>query len=528
MGLDESKRSIADPSQRAMRELAGAGSAAAIGAGLLVGFAAGLVPASVLAAPGDFREDDAEAVWHRSGDAGSSYGWAIARIDDVNGDGVAELAVGAPNHVGVDGAAGRVQLLSGADGAVLWTVDGEAGDRLGYALADAGDVDGDGIHDVVIGAPGTDMNAGALRLRSGIDGSVLLDIPSPEPGAFLGAAVAGAGDLNGDGQPDVIAGAERADGTDQQANGGVVWAFRGGGGTVLWEARGDAGARLGSATAFVGDLDGDGVPDPFVGASDAGAENVGAARVLDGSDGTVRFTLAPDGDGRDFGRFFVASAGDVDGDATPDLYVGDFGAVAAGAGAGRVHIYAGADGAPLETIDGAGPGEGFGPGRGAGDVDFDGVPDLIVGAYASSAGAPQAGRVFVLSLATGTALRTFTSLEAGEQLGFDAVGLGDVDGDGDLDFAVSAAGGDNVYVLEGDGGPPPPDGDTSTGGASTGDASTEGTHANDDGDVAAGPDPSGASGCRCDASSPGRMTWPGLMCLLLTGLALVPLWIRRA
>ena len=91
----------------------------------------------------------------------------------------------------------------------------------------------------------------------------------------------------------------------------------------------------------------------------------------------------------------------------------------------------------------------MGPGRSAGDVNGDGVPDLIVGNYTSSDGAPAAGKVQVFSGATGARLRTITSTTPQENLGFDAVGIGDTNGNGTPDFLISAANRDTVYVVDG-------------------------------------------------------------------------------
>ena len=82
---------------------------------------------------------------------------------------------------------------------------------------------------------------------------------------------------------------------------------------------------------------------------------------------------------------------------------------------------------------------GTGPGREAGDVDHDRRVDLAVGSYTASYGAPGAGRVEVHSGRSGGVLRTITSTTAGENLGFDAVGVGDVDRDHEPDLLVSAA-----------------------------------------------------------------------------------------
>jgi len=91
----------------------------------------------------------------------------------------------------------------------------------------------------------------------------------------------------------------------------------------------------------------------------------------------------------------------------------------------------------------------MGPGRSAGDVNGDGVPDIIVGNYTSSDGAKAAGKVQILSAATGNRLRTITSTMPNENLGFDAVGIGDTNGNGTPDFLISAANLDTVYIVDG-------------------------------------------------------------------------------
>ncbi len=470
------------------------------------------LPAIGLAAPGDFGEPEAQLLWTRGGEAGSRYGWAIADMADVDGDGARELIVGAPRTIGAEGQAGRLEVLSGRTGELLWAVDGQGSDQLGYAMADAGDVDGDGITDVIAGAPGHDDGRGRVEVRRGSDGMLLLSLEGPEPGAFFGAAVASGGRLDAEPGADLVVGAERALAEEGGADAGAVFAYSGLDGEPLWTARGEAGERRGSGTSFVGDVDGDGLDDPFVGARDAGNDQAGAAWILDGATGALRLDLRPGTGGGDFGWFFVAGIGDVDGDEVPDLYVGDFAASAQGAGSGRAHLFAGATGAPLLSLPGAGPGEGLGPGRGAGDVDGDGVPDLVVGAYNSSAGASQAGRVFVVSSATGTLIRSITSLESGEQLGFDAVGLGDTNEDGAPELALAAARGDRVYLVAGI----PIEGDTG-GETDEGDPGETGSAGSED--TGGGGDPAGMGaaegGCSCDAT---RANPTGWACIGLFGL----------
>ncbi len=432
-------------------------------------------PSPTRAAPGDFVEDDAAAIWHVHGQDGSGFGWAVAEIADLNGDGAKDALTSAPWHVERGNTTGLLVALSGRTGEELWRWVGEPGSLLGYAIADAGDVDGDGVHDIVAGAPGAGAGpspAGQAYVYSGANGSTLLTVDGEAPGDGFGTAVASAGDIDGDGLADILVGAETAD-IDPMAddNAGRAYLVAGtNGGFVHTIVGPEAGGNLGSGTAFVGDLDGDGIPDPFIGARSAGEG--GAAFVHRGSDGSELLAVSGGPGSGAFAWFFVATIGDVDGDATPDLYVGDFSASAPDMGSGRIHVFSGQDGSPLFDASGTGANQGLGPGRGAGDVDADGIPDVIAGSYLSSDGANQAGKLTWYSGVDGTILRDVTSLEAGEQLGFDVVGLGDVDRDGLLDALASGASGDNVYVIAGisfedDGGSE----DTGTGTSDTSDTS---------------------------------------------------------
>ncbi len=136
--------------------------------------------------------------------------------------------------------------------------------------------------------------------------------------------------------------------------------------------------------------------------------------------------------------------GDVNGDGIPDVYGADFDD--SPDFSGRAGVYSGRDGSELLSWNGA-PAAGLGPGREACDVNGDGRPDLAIGSY--TYGADGAGRVQIFSGADGSALRTVTSTTPGEALGFDAVGLGDVNDDAVPDLLVSAANGDTVYLIAG-------------------------------------------------------------------------------
>jgi hypothetical protein len=139
----------------------------------------------------------------------------------------------------------------------------------------------------------------------------------------------------------------------------------------------------------------------------------------------------------------------VNRDGTPDFYAADYADGTNGLNAGRAAVYSGRDGSELRVWLGDGPEAGMGPGRGAGDVDRDGIPDVIVGSYTSNDGGEQAGKAQVFSGADGSLLRSMTSTTPLENFGFDAVGLGDTNGDGLPDLLVSAANQDRLYLIAG-------------------------------------------------------------------------------
>jgi len=152
---------------------------------------------------------------------------SVARAGDADGDGTGDLLVGAYRETvdGKDGA-GRAYVFGGADGSLLRTLEspnGEVGGRFGWSLAQVGDADGDGTGDLLVGAYRETVDgisrAGRAYVLSGADGSLLQALTSPnaeEDGQF-GKSVAPAGDANGDGTGDFLIGApeETADGKDE-------------------------------------------------------------------------------------------------------------------------------------------------------------------------------------------------------------------------------------------------------------------------------------------------------------------------
>ncbi len=419
-----------------MRRRSGSLLAAALTAGLAF-------PAQAATADGHFVEP-ATVLSHVTIAAGRVYlGWAVSELGDVDGDGSRDFISGAPLLRGQHGAA---FVYSGATGKRLFAFHGRAGDQAGWAVADAGDVNGDGVHDVVVGAPGA-RGPGRATVYSGATGAPLMQVHGHAEGDRFGYAVAGVGDLNDDGHGDIMVGAPGDDRAGDNA--GRVTVISGADGHRMLVLHGSTGDRFGVGTDGTADVDRDGVEDLIVGARDAGPGQRGQVSVFSGASGAPFWVTDAARSGVDFGTFFVAGVGDLNGDGTPDVYAADYSDRAHGPYTGRGYVLSGVDGTPIREMVGAGPREGMGPGREAGDVDGDGVGDLIVGSYLSNDGALQAGKVQIFSGATGAVLRTLTGTRQYDNVGFDAVGLGDVNGDGLPDELISAANRNDVYVVAG-------------------------------------------------------------------------------
>ena len=464
--------------------------------------------------------DDGLGVVARGEQAGDRAGYAVVQIGDFDGDGFGDVAVGAP-LAGEDGQ-GTVYILfgRGEDIPGELTLDGEggygmtalhgaaAGDRLGAALASAGDVNGDGFDDLVIGATGLDGlspdSGGAYLLLGGsrpdsgdieaVDAARLVRIEGVNGGDETGIAVAGGGDINGDGFDDLLIGARLAEPDYARYSSGVSYLLFGGADGVsgdLSALDGNDGVRLpgldrfdqsGRSVAILGDIDGDGFDDLAVGAPDAdpgGRTNAGEVYVIYGTDEGFPATLDPsapaDGgflvagaDPFDFAGFAVSGAGDVNGDGFDDLLIGAYARdTAGGEAAGAAYLVFGSeeghpDGLDLGDLDGS---NGFamfglspmsGTGRAvaaAGDVNGDGFDDFLVGArYADPEGVGGAGEAYLIYGHDGPfdAVLDLGSLEengAGCRLigttgeayaGFSLGGPGDIDGDGFDDLVIGA------------------------------------------------------------------------------------------
>ncbi|HUQ01588.1 MAG TPA: FG-GAP-like repeat-containing protein [Kofleriaceae bacterium] len=368
-------------------------------------------------------------------ESSEAFGGAGAAAD-VNGDGYADLFVGAYWNDSVGSQAGRVAVYLGGPGTTLdATADAvflapATGAQFGISVSSAGDLNADGYEDVVIGAHGIGRayiylgGPGAVETTS--DGEL-----SYAGGLLFGLGVSGGGDFDGDGYADVAV----SDWTSG-AGTGRVHLFYGHSGTTFTATpqrtiTSPAGTNeMGRHMATHCDFNGDGFSDVLAGAAreDTPAVDAGRAYVFFGSEGT--FDITADGalTGAAANDLFGDSlaCGDFNGDGYSDIVAGARHNAAAGSDAGRSYVYRGAAGATFEgtadaTMNGSAAGDQFGFEAGSGDIDGDGLDDAIVSAYYNDAGGINAGRVYVYQGVTGTTFdttvdRTFTGL-AGESLG---------------------------------------------------------------------------------------------------------------
>jgi len=323
---------------------------------------------------------------------GGYFGWSVAAVGDLNHDGVPDILVGTPHHSNFNADhinAGEAFVFSGKDGSILFTLldpNEDEGNRFGYAVAGLGDVNGDGVPDLLIGSPKTNLSedlpdVGAAYIFSGADGSLIRELDSSNPtlsGRF-GTAVASAGDVNGDGVADVLVGAP-GEGRAYVLNGATGALIR-----TLNSPTADLLPSFGDAVAGGLDINRDGIPDFVIGAPSAGKGQrrlEGAAYVFNGADGTMLRTLRAARQAyAKFGQS-VALIPDVSGDGRPDIMVGAPDHDVSGQQmAGEVFIFRGNNFRLFQSVTSAAPKAyaAFGFAITTADFNNDGTQEKVIG-----------------------------------------------------------------------------------------------------------------------------------------------------
>ncbi len=401
---------------------------------------------------------------YESNQANAQFGSSVSGARDVNGDGYSDVIVGAPGVPGY-GLYGSVFVYYGSASGLppslaSWTVvDPDGGIYFGCSVSSAGDVNGDGYSDVIIGddnySNGESYEGTAYVYyggSSGLSTSPDWQAETDEEGAYFGASVSSAGDVNGDGYSDVIVGASQA---GEEYEGKAYIYYGSFAGLLLvpsWTAECDSSmAGFGVSVSGAGDVNGDGYSDVIVGAPGYNDDN-GVIFVYNG--GPLGLPLSPDWTAEPISEVLyvggsVSTAGDVNGDGYSDVIVG---------ARQNAFVYHGSSSDPTTesnwSKEGGQANAYFGCSvSGAGDVNGDGYSDVIIGAYGYNDGGSEVGRAYVYHgsspLPSASPNWTAQSDQEDAHFGVSVSGAGDVNGDGYSDVIVGATTYDDGQMDEG-------------------------------------------------------------------------------
>lgn len=383
--------------------------------------------------------------------AGDRFGQSVGFAGDFKNDGVDDVIVGANLSDLIANNAGRARVGMGAgfDQGTSVSFGGEfAGDNFGRVVAGGSDFNGDGYDEILVAAPNSDHNgpdAGKVYCFSGFDDTLLWIVRGQSPGDKLGSAIAAVGDMNDDGVDDVLIGAPLNDigGT----NAGRAYLVAGQDGSVLHIFTGKAGEQFGGAVSALGDVNDDGVKDFVIAAprSNLGGSNSGRVVVFNGATRLPLQKILGNADER-LGSSLAGITLLVGSQTRTYMAMGAPGNSSNGAGSGQVRLLMRNHASPkcsetlcpVQTINGQAAGDAFGTNVDLGDVQAGGVPELLVGAPGSDANGSNSGAAYVINTANGTTIRRITGEAAGDAFGTSVSIAGDVNSDGKKDFIVGS------------------------------------------------------------------------------------------
>ena len=355
------------------------------------------------------------AAWiGESNQAGAWYGWSVSSAGDVNGDGFSDVLVGAPSYSNGESAEGRAYLYHGSAAGLsttaAWTGESDQeGAQYGRSVSSAGDVNGDGYSDVLVAAPfysNGEYYEGRAYLyhgsASGLSTTAAWTVESNISTPFPEWSVSTAGDVNGDGYSDVLVGTCQTSQTDLYHGSASGLST-----TPAWTGQPSPGSFYGYSVSSAGDVNGDGYSDVLVGAifDDNGESGEGRAYLYHGSASGLSTTATWTGESNQAVAYYgnsVSSAGDVNGDGYSDVLVGAY-YFKKDSGQGRAYLYHGSATGLSTTAAWTGEasnqtGSQYGKSvSSAGDVNGDRYSDVLVGAcfYSNGDSDEDEGRAYL-------------------------------------------------------------------------------------------------------------------------------------
>lgn len=388
------------------------------------------------------------------------FGGAVAALGDINGDGFSDLVVGAPGETYANmERAGRVYVYSGANGALIRIIHSpfpRLSGLFGAAVAGVDDVDGDAVPDIAIGAPQESAHdtfvSGRAYIFSGRTGLLLRQLVSPgrQTGGRFGTSIAGVPDTDGDGRGDVIVGApgENPGASPPACGRAYLYSGRTGANTRRFSPPiPQANGSFGYSVAGIPDTNNDGRGDIIIGAPREGFPvNSGRAHIYSGATGLRRVTVQSPGlEANGFFGTSVSGMPDANGDGRGDVVVGapNESPGASPDNCGRAYIYSGFNGTfwkkllpPVNILNGN-----FGVSvAGVPDTNGDGRGDVIVGAWQEGA-VDRSGQAHVYTGATGQRMFTLVSPnpDIDGRFGVTVAGLSNAGATFRGDFAIGAS-----------------------------------------------------------------------------------------